>query len=117
MAIANRTRRRAAATAKSWRGISFSTSKSSSSLSEPRWFESPSHVALALHLVPLPSSPLSESPYTTQIKSFYNALVYDTPVPVSAIDGLAALQISLAAIESARQGVPVTLEALPEVSP
>ncbi len=67
--------------------------------------------------VPLPSSPLSESPYFTQIRSFYNALVDDAPVPVGAVDGLAALQIALAAIDSAQQGVPVSLEALPEVSP
>jgi len=65
--------------------------------------------------VPRPSSPLSESPYTTEIKAFYEALVHDAPVPVSAEDGLAALQIALAALESARTGVAVHLEPLPEV--
>ncbi len=88
-------------------------------------FDSGRTTAIHLHLhkqeadapdVPLPSSPLSESPYTTQIKSFYRALTQDSFVPVSAADGLAALQIALAAIESTQQGVPVTLEPLPEVS-
>jgi predicted dehydrogenase len=65
--------------------------------------------------VPLPTSPLSESPYTTQIREFYNALVDGAPVRVSAEDGLAALQIALAAIESARSGNPINLEPLPEV--
>lgn len=59
--------------------------------------------------VGLPSSPLSESPYTTQIKEFYNALAYDRPTRVSAEDGLAAVQIALAAIESARTGKAVSL--------
>jgi predicted dehydrogenase len=89
-------------------------------------FDSDSTAPISLHLhqegggetpdVPLPSSPLSESPYTTQMKAVYNALAHDAPVPVSAGDGLAALQIALAAIESARTGVPVSLEPLPEVS-
>ncbi len=65
--------------------------------------------------VPLPGSPLSESPYTTQIQEFYNALAHDTHVRVSAEDGLAALQIALAAIESARAGAAVALQPLPEV--
>jgi predicted dehydrogenase len=89
-------------------------------------FDSGRMAAIGLHLhqqetaapdVPLPSSPLRESPYTTQLKAFYRALTDDAPVPVSATDGLAALQIALAAIESAQTGVAVTLEPLPEVSP
>jgi len=88
-------------------------------------FDSGRTTAINLHLhkqetsapdVPLPGSPLSESPYTTQIKSFYNALTDNVPIPVSAADGLAAMQIALAAIESVQQGIPVTLESLPEVS-
>ncbi len=59
--------------------------------------------------VGLPASPLSESPYTTQIKEFYAALVDGKPARVSAEDGLAAVQIALAAIESARTGKAVTL--------
>lgn len=59
--------------------------------------------------VGLPESPLSESPYTTQLKEFYSALVNDTPTRVTAEDGFAALQIALAAIESARTGKPISL--------
>ena len=66
--------------------------------------------------VPIPGSPLAESPYTTQLKAFYHALATDAAVPVTAADGLAALQIALAAIESAQTGKPVDLETLPEVS-
>lgn len=54
--------------------------------------------------VGLPASPLRESPYTTQMKEFYAALTENHPVRVSAEDGLAALQIALAAIESAQTG-------------
>ncbi len=82
-------------------------------------FDSGKNAAIGLHLhqtqsdapdVPLPSSPMSESPYTTQIKSFYKALTQDTPVPVTAADGLAAVQIALAAIESTQTGQAVYLE-------
>jgi predicted dehydrogenase len=59
--------------------------------------------------VGLPASPLRESPYTTQIKEFYAALAGGKPARVSAEDGLAAVQIGLAAIESARTGKAVTL--------
>jgi predicted dehydrogenase len=67
--------------------------------------------------VGLPSSPLSESPYTTEIKEFYAALTEECPVRVSAADGLAAVQIALAAIESARTGQAVHIQPLPEVQP
>ncbi len=66
--------------------------------------------------VPLPGSPVDEDPYTTQIKSFYAHLTQNTPTPVSASDGLAALQIALAAIESAETGQPVRLAPLSEVA-
>jgi predicted dehydrogenase len=82
--------------------------------------------AIGLHLhqehdasvpdVPLPSSSLCENPFTTQIKAFYESLVQDKPVPVTGADGLAALQIALAAIESAETGRPVHLEKLPELA-
>ncbi len=65
--------------------------------------------------VGLPSSPLDESPYTTEIKEFYAALCGECVPRVSAEDGLAALQISLAAIESARTGQPVSIQPLAEV--
>jgi predicted dehydrogenase len=67
--------------------------------------------------VALPASPLSESPYTTQIKEFYAGLVHGRPIRVSAEDGLAAVQIALAAVESAHSGRAVTLTPLPEVEP
>jgi len=65
--------------------------------------------------VGLPSSPVSESPYTTQIKEFYNALLHDQPVRVSAGDGLAAVQIALAASQSAQSGQAVRITPLAEV--
>jgi predicted dehydrogenase len=66
--------------------------------------------------VGLPGSPLRESPYTTQIKEFYAALKEDKPARVTAEDGLAAVQIALAAIESAQTGQPIRLAPLPEVA-
>jgi predicted dehydrogenase len=64
--------------------------------------------------VGLPSSPVSESPYTTQIKEFYATLA-DGKIPrVSGTDGLAAVQIAEAALESARTNQPVKLESLAE---
>ena len=66
--------------------------------------------------VALPSSPVSESPYTTQIKEFYAALRGERPARIKAGDGLAAVQIAEAAIQSAHTGQPVTLEPLAEVN-
>ncbi len=65
--------------------------------------------------VGLPSSPVSESPYTTQIKEFYHALTEGTTARVSALDGLAAVQIAEAALESAHTGQPVKLQPPAEV--
>lgn len=65
--------------------------------------------------VALPSSPLSESPYTTQIKEFYTTLQTRKPARVSAEDGLAAVQISQAAIHSAKTNKAVGINPLPEV--
>ena len=64
--------------------------------------------------VALPSSPLSESPYTTQIKEFYRALVDGETPRVTATDGLRAVQIAEAAIQSAHSGQPVTIQSLAE---
>ena len=64
--------------------------------------------------VGLPSSPVSESPYTSEIKEFYAALTDGRPVRVSAEDGLAAVQIVLAAMESVKTGKAVTLTPLAE---
>jgi predicted dehydrogenase len=66
--------------------------------------------------VALPSSPVSESPYTTQLKEFYRALADGVAPRVSASDGLAAVQIAEAALESAHSGQPVTLQPLAEAS-
>jgi predicted dehydrogenase len=65
--------------------------------------------------VGLPGSPVAESPYTTQIKEFYQALKTDRATRVSAADGLASVQIALAAIESAQTGWPIQIARLPEV--
>ena len=65
--------------------------------------------------VPIAASPLLESPYTTEIKAFYDHIAHGLAVPVTAADGLAALQIALAAIESAETGAVVHLNPLPEV--
>jgi myo-inositol 2-dehydrogenase/D-chiro-inositol 1-dehydrogenase len=51
-----------------------------------------------------------EDPYTLQIKSFYDHLAHNTPVPVTAADGYKALEIALAAITSARSGQPIAIE-------
>ena len=64
--------------------------------------------------VALPSSPVSESPYTTQIKEFYSALAEGKTARVSATDGLIAVQIAEAALESARTGQPVKLQPMAE---
>ena len=66
--------------------------------------------------VALPSSPVSESPYTTQIKEFYHTLVDGTPSRISAADGLHAVQIAEAALESAHSGQPVKLQSLVEAA-
>ena len=66
--------------------------------------------------VALPSSPVSESPYTTQIKEFYGTLAEGKTPRVSATDGLVAVQIAEAAIQSARTGQPVKLQPLAEES-
>lgn len=87
--------------------------------------DSETTAAIALHLhqsqdefipdVPLPSSPLDEDPYTTEIKAFYDCIANDTAIPVTGADGLAALQIALAAMESAESGKPIHLPTLPEI--
>ncbi len=66
--------------------------------------------------VGLPASPVSESPYTTQIKEFYEALANGKTPRVSATDGLIAVQIAEAAIQSAHTGQPIKLQLLAEAS-
>lgn len=66
--------------------------------------------------VGLPASPLRESPFVTEMREFYEAIAHDRPARVSAADGLAAVQIGLAAIQSAQSGEPVFLSRLPELA-
>lgn len=56
-----------------------------------------------------PESPLTEDPYTTQVRHFYDVLVSDRPSQVTSADALAALRVALAAIESARTGRRVAI--------
>ncbi len=83
--------------------------------------DSEQHAAVKIHEfqigdeapdVPQPGSPLAEDPYTSQIKSFYESLANDAPIAVSGAEGLAALQIALAALESAETGQAIHLESL-----
>ena len=53
---------------------------------------------------PVPTSPLAEDPYLTQIRHFYEVLKDGGEARVTGADGLAAVQIGLAAIESVRHG-------------
>lgn len=62
--------------------------------------------------VGLPSSPVSENPYTTQIKEFYSVLLGEKQSRITAEDGMAAVQIAEAAIQSAASGKAVVLEVL-----
>ena len=89
-------------------------------------FPGPAPAAIEMHLrggegsnheVQLPRSPLHESPYATQLRAFHEALTSGTDPPVSAEDGLAAVRIARAAIESARRGQPVELDASGEKPP
>jgi predicted dehydrogenase len=82
-------------------------------------FDSEQMTAVKLHLhqqggdapdVPIPGSPMLEDPYTTQIKAFYDHIEHDAPVVVTAVDGYKALEIALAAIQSAQTGKPVVIE-------
>jgi predicted dehydrogenase len=57
----------------------------------------------------VPTSPLIEDPYATEIKHFYDVIANDAKPRVTAGDGLAALRIALLAIESARTGQRVTM--------
>jgi myo-inositol 2-dehydrogenase/D-chiro-inositol 1-dehydrogenase len=65
--------------------------------------------------VGLPLSPLDVDPYTAIIQHFYGAIQHDKPFAVTAEDALAAVQIGIAALESGKSGLPVTLTPLPEV--
>ena len=57
-----------------------------------------------LPAVGVPASPLRENPYQLEINEFYNTLAHGAPARVTAHDGLRAVELAHAAIESARTG-------------
>lgn len=59
--------------------------------------------------VPVPESPLEPSPYTRELAHFVSCIQDGSEPLVTAEDAYEALRISLAALESARTGRPVTL--------
>jgi Predicted dehydrogenases and related proteins len=61
--------------------------------------------------VGLPSSPLADSPYDLEIADFARCVEMGSEPRVTARDGLSALRIALAAIESAKSGRAVELRA------
>ena len=56
-----------------------------------------------------PSLADKEDPYYLELSGFLRAVEEGTPVPITGRDGLVALQLSLAALESARTGKVVSL--------
>lgn len=60
--------------------------------------------------VGLPASPLADDPFVLELGDFAAALGTGAEARVSAEDGIAALRIALAAVESSRRGVPVMVE-------
>ncbi len=58
---------------------------------------------------PIPTSPLAEDPYLTQLKHFHDVLTTGITPRVTGEDALAAVQIGLAAIESVRTGRQVQI--------
>jgi predicted dehydrogenase len=60
--------------------------------------------------VGLPSSPLSESPYDLEIADFCSCLRDGNEPRVTAQDGLAALRIAGAALESVTSGAAVMID-------
>ncbi|HEY3365575.1 MAG TPA: Gfo/Idh/MocA family oxidoreductase [Symbiobacteriaceae bacterium] len=59
--------------------------------------------------VTVPESPLAESPYTAEIRHFARCIAHGEAAMVTAEDAFKALEIGLAALESARTGRPVTI--------
>lgn len=60
--------------------------------------------------VGLPPALLAESPFTVEIRHFYQSLVNGTPFSVTPHDALAALQIGLAVRESLQTGRSITVD-------
>ena len=59
--------------------------------------------------VAVPGAKAADSPFTSQLRHFYECIENNSEPIVTAQDGLLALEIGLAAIESAKTGRPVTL--------
>jgi myo-inositol 2-dehydrogenase / D-chiro-inositol 1-dehydrogenase len=59
--------------------------------------------------VGLPASIVAESPFTTELRHFYQALIHDESFSPTPEDALAALQIALAARESLKTGRSMTI--------
>jgi predicted dehydrogenase len=59
--------------------------------------------------VVVPESPLADSPYQLEVCEFMDALRGGRPPCVTPQDAYSALELALAALESSRRGVPVTL--------
>jgi predicted dehydrogenase len=59
--------------------------------------------------VAVPGAKAADSPFTTQLRHFYECIENNSAPIVTAHDALMALEIGLAAIESAKTGRPVTL--------
>jgi predicted dehydrogenase len=57
----------------------------------------------------LPASPIADDPFVLELSDFVRALTTGAPARVTVDDGIAALRIGLAAIESSRLGRPVAV--------
>ncbi|WP_425838861.1 Gfo/Idh/MocA family protein [Streptomyces fractus] len=62
----------------------------------------------------IPGSPMTESPYLTELREFAAAVQGGPPPRVTAHDGVEAVRIACAAAESARTGAPVELKVTEE---
>jgi myo-inositol 2-dehydrogenase/D-chiro-inositol 1-dehydrogenase len=67
------------------------------------------HAGEADEPVGLPASPVAEDPFTVQLADFARALTTGALSRVAVEDGIAALRVGLAAIESSRRGLPVAI--------
>lgn len=62
--------------------------------------------------VPVAASPVAEDPYTRELRAFRDAVAAGQQPPVDGEEGLRALQIAMAAIESARSGEAIEITPL-----
>jgi predicted dehydrogenase len=58
------------------------------------------------------ASPVAEDPYTLELKAFRDAVAAGRKPPIDGEEGLRALQIALAAIQSTGSGEPVEITPL-----